>query len=64
VPAGAKSLLKPGKIGVYRGWIPSTDEGWTRYVLDRFDFPHEQLSNERVRKGSLQKDYSVVILPS
>jgi len=64
IPAGVKTQLKSGKIGVYRGWVPSMDEGWTRLVLDRFEFQHERLTNERVKKGSLQKDYSVIILPS
>jgi len=63
-PEGDLSRLKPGKIGLYRGWIPSMDEGWTRLVLDRFEFDHERLTNRRVKKGKLITDYKVVILPS
>ena len=55
--------LKQGKIGLYQGFVPSTDEGWTRYILDRFEFNYESLTNDRVRKGNLFKDYAVIILP-
>ncbi len=63
VPTGARRQLRAGKIGVYRGWVPSSDEGWTRFVLDRFGFEHERLTNERVRMGNLNRDYAVIILP-
>jgi len=52
-----------GRIGLYQGFVASTDEGWTRYILDRFEFNYERLTNERVRKGNLFKDYAVIVLP-
>jgi len=64
VPDAGKRLIRPGKVGVYCGWVASMDEGWTRLVLDLFDFNHERLDNERVRKGKLLEEYSVIILPS
>ena len=63
-PDGDRLPLNPGKIGLYRGWIPNIDEGWTRLVLDRFEFDHERLTNRRVKKGKLIADYKVIILPS
>jgi len=59
-----KRAVRGGKIGVYRGWVPSADEGWTRRVLDEFEFDYERLDNERVRDGNLIKDYAVIVLPS
>ncbi len=64
VPDVPKRTLQGGKIGVYRGWVPTADEGWTRRVLDEFEFDYERLDNERVRDGKLIKDYAVIVLPS
>jgi len=64
MPDKGRTVLRPGKIGLYRGWVASMDEGWTRLVLDLFDFNYERLDNERVRKGKLLEEYSVIILPS
>ncbi len=64
VPAGYKYPVKRGRIGLYRGWVPSADEGWTRLVLDRFGFDHSRLTNERVKKGALRRDFEVIVLPS
>lgn len=62
-PDVEKQLLRGGKIGVYRGWVPTADEGWTRRVLDEFEFDYERLTNERVRDGKLIKDYATIVLP-
>jgi hypothetical protein len=63
-PDVPRFTLQGGKIGVYRGWAPSADEGWTRRVLDEFEFDYERLTNEQVRDGKLIKDYAVIVLPS
>ena len=64
VPDGEKTLVRAGKIGLYRGWVASMDEGWTRLALDLFDFNHERLDNDRLKRGKLLEEYSVIILPS
>lgn len=63
-PDVPKMTLGGGKIGVYRGWAPGADEGWTRRVLDEFEFDYERLDNKHVRNGNLIKDYAVILLPS
>jgi Zinc carboxypeptidase len=63
-PDGDRLKLEPGKTGLYRGWIPCADEGWTRLVLDRFEFDYERLTNQRIKKGKLNADYKVIVLPS
>ncbi len=39
------------------------DEGWTRWLLERFDFPYDSLMDARIRSGNLNRDYDVIILP-
>lgn len=52
------------RIGVYQGWAGSMDEGWTRFVLEDFDFPYTSLSNEDVRSEGLGEGLDVIIIPS
>ncbi len=38
-------------VGLYRSWVPSMDEGWARWVLERYEFDYTSLSDADVRKG-------------
>ncbi|MCO5333802.1 MAG: M14 family metallopeptidase [Pyrinomonadaceae bacterium] len=50
------------RIGLYKGYAASMDEGWTRFVLDTFQIPYRSLSDADMREGRLDAD--VIILPS
>lgn len=56
-------LLRRSRVGVYRAQSPVVDEGWTRWVLEEFEFPFSKLSNERVQQGNLSQEFDVIILP-
>lgn len=51
------------RIALYRGQVPLIDEGWTRWVLDEYEFSYESISNERIQDGNLSLDYDVIVLP-
>ncbi len=54
----------PGvRLGVYRSWAASMDEGWTRWVLDTYGIPFESVTDSIARAGSLGGRYDAVILP-
>jgi len=55
-------VAKP-RIGLYRPWTASMDEGWTRWVLERYDFDFESLRDADARAGSLRERYDVIVLP-
>lgn len=55
-------LKTESKIGLYKGFTGSMDEGWTRFVLDTFQIPFTSLSNENFRKNGL--NFDAIILPS
>ena len=55
--------LKRIKVGLYKSWQANMDEGWTRWVLEQFDFDIDTLHNEEIRSGNLG-DYSAIIFPS
>jgi hypothetical protein len=39
------------------------DEGWTRFVLERYGFEPVTLDNATVRKGKLRSRFDVIVLP-
>ncbi len=55
--------IHPPRLGVYKSWTASMDEGWTRFVLEQFEFPFQSITNREIRKGGLDKDFDVIILP-
>ncbi len=56
--------IRPARLGVYQPWRASMDEGWTRLVLEQFDFPYVTLHNDRMKKGDLRKEFDALLLPS
>src|SRR5262249_29883518 len=70
VVTGTKSLVRggtrvrPQRIGVYRPWMPSMDEGWTRLVLEKFEFPYVTLHDAAIRAGQLGQRIDVLLIPS
>ncbi len=50
------------KIGLYKGFTGSMDEGWTRLVLDNFQIPFTSISDKDFRAGNLNLD--AIILPA
>ncbi|MDE3003730.1 MAG: M14 family metallopeptidase [Gemmatimonadota bacterium] len=52
------------RVGVYQGWAASMDEGWTRLVLEEFDYQYRTLMNSDVQEAGLRDHYDVIIIPS
>ncbi|HSE23277.1 MAG TPA: M14 family metallopeptidase [Pyrinomonadaceae bacterium] len=52
------------RIAIYQGDTGNMDEGWTRFIFDTFNVPYATLKDAQVRKGNLNSNYDVVILPS
>ena len=51
------------RIGIYRSYSASMDEGWTRWVFDRYKVPFTSVVDRDVRAGALNARYDVIILP-
>jgi hypothetical protein len=54
--------LAPPRVAVYGSWKASSDEGWLRYVLDRFGLPYTVLRDADIQAGVT--GYTHLILPS
>ncbi|MFZ0273334.1 MAG: M14 metallopeptidase family protein [Acidobacteriaceae bacterium] len=51
------------RIGLYQSWVPSMDEGWTRFVFDQNGIPYRRLVDTDIRKGNLHEQLDVIVLP-
>ena len=61
---GMSAQQQAARIGIYQGWAASMDEGWTRLVLEDFDYTFETLMNDDVREEGLSERLDVIIIPS
>jgi hypothetical protein len=52
------------RIGVYKPWTASMDEGWTRWVLEQFGIPFRSVTDSVLRAGALAVSLDVLLLPS
>jgi len=50
------------KIGLYKSFTSSMDEGWTRFVLDTFRIPFASVSDKDFRENNL--NFDAIILPA
>ena len=63
LPDGAElKAVQPVRLGLYQPWTASMDEGWTRWVLERFDFPYTSLHDAEIRAGGLRARYDAILL--
>jgi hypothetical protein len=67
-PEGA-SVLKRPRVGIYKPWTASMDEGWTRWLLEHYGFATTTLDNATLKKAGatqgrpLLEKFDVIILP-
>jgi hypothetical protein len=54
--------IKAPRVGLYQSWTAAMDEGWTRWVLERWEFAPKTLHNADVKAGQLRQQYDVIVL--
>ena len=62
-PLAETTPLRQPRVGLYHAWGGNMDEGWTRWVLEQFEFAYDQLHDAEVRLGNLRANYDVILLP-
>jgi hypothetical protein len=62
-PWAGRSLIRAPRVGVYHAWGGNMDEGWTRWVLEQFEFPFTSVFDRDVRAGNLRSRFDVILLP-
>src|SRR5262249_44356748 len=65
LPAAPPDLITARKprVGLYRAWVPVIDEGWTRWILEQFDFGPVTLRNGDIQAGQLRERFDVIVVP-
>jgi hypothetical protein len=63
-PAGPSWRLRPVRVGLYKPWVASMDEGWTRFLLEQYKFDFKNLDNEAMKRGSYRGQVDVILLPA
>lgn len=59
---GKREIPRP-RIALYKSHIPSMDEGWTRWMLDSYEWPYKNIENAEIRAGALRNNYDVILFP-
>ncbi|MEE8137480.1 MAG: hypothetical protein V3T81_01200 [Thermoanaerobaculia bacterium] len=62
-PSGRALELKATRIGLYKPWVASMDEGWTRWILEHYEFPCLSLSNDDLKENSFARKVDVLLFP-
>ena len=60
--AAAGATVRRPRIGLYRPWQASMDEGWTRWLLEQYGFGFDSVYNADLRAGNLRERYDVIVL--
>jgi hypothetical protein len=59
-PASTHPLVRT-RVAVYQ---PHADAGWTRWVLEQYEFPVESITNAEVAAGNLRGRFEAIVLPN
>ncbi|HVG18357.1 MAG TPA: M14 metallopeptidase family protein [Blastocatellia bacterium] len=73
-PAGGADGAGPPprpRVGLYKSYAASMDEGWTRWILDQYqktgsslNVPYKSLKDEEIRAGGLRAKYDCIVIPA
>ena len=62
---GSSHVLTRSRIGMYQRYFGGNmDEGWTRLLLENFDFQYATLRDAAIQAGNLNDQFDVIILPA
>ncbi len=60
-PSGVASKLRAPRIGLFDTYGGSMPSGWTRLILENFEFPYERVYPPDLDKGSLREKFDVIV---
>ena len=64
VASGSHAVAAP-RIGMYQRYFGGNmDEGWTRWLLERFEFPYTSIFDADITAGTLRDRFDTIVLPA
>ena len=61
-PTNARTIGR-ARVGIYKPWVESIDEGWTRWILEQYEFEFENIADADIRQGGLRQRFDAIVLP-
>jgi len=61
-PELAWQQIQMPRIGLYKSFSSARDEGWTRWILEGYEFTYQSLYNQDIREADLSA-YDVILIP-
>ncbi len=55
--------IRPPRIGLYKPWVASMDEGWTRFIFDSYEFNYKNMENKDFKNKKLIDAFDVIVIP-
>jgi hypothetical protein len=62
-PNIAAAKMREVRVGLYKPWLASMDEGWTRWLLEQYRFTYKSLDNKTLKAGKLNAAFDVILIP-
>ena len=64
-PEFKKHEVKPLRIGIYQRYYGGNmDEGWTRWLLEQYEFEYSTVKDKEIKEGKIAERYDLLIFPS
>ncbi len=60
-PAGASLRLKPVRVGIVDRYGGNMPAGWTRWLMEQYEFDYSVVYPQRLDAGNLRKAYDVLV---
>lgn len=55
--------LKKVRVGLYQSYNANADEGWTRLLLENYQFEFKTIVNKDFKNKKMKDDFDVIIIP-
>jgi hypothetical protein len=62
-PTVALTKMHNARVGLYKPWLASMDEGWTRWIMDQYKFNYKNVDNKAIKAGKLKDAFDVIVIP-
>ena len=63
LPTVDNHQLRLPRVGIYKSYVPTAEEGWTRFIFEDYGFAYTSLLDEDVKEGGLAERFDSILIP-